>query len=127
MNPLLNQPLIWIPVLGIILAVLGVLCVLYPSYILAYVFKPEWIDARFRAYKSFYADLQVGMTRDEVNAALELHDPAEGPRQRLTVMRDTPTELGFFMNPEHSCEPNCEGIFLDLHQNHVTRKRYSAV
>jgi hypothetical protein len=40
-------------------------------------------------------------------------------------LHDTPDGLGFFMNPEASREPNCEGIFLRLEQGRVTKKTYS--
>ncbi|MCB1092454.1 MAG: hypothetical protein KDL87_13035 [Verrucomicrobiae bacterium] len=140
----IDHPLFWLSFMGVVFAILawlasrrsqggkriwlvtiGALCALCPGYVLAYVFKPELVDARHRAYKSFYHELQIGMTREEVIASLEKHYPAGGARQRPTIMRDTAEELGFFMNPEQSHEPNCEGIFLDLAQGHVTRKRYS--
>lgn len=144
MNTLLNAPLIWIPALGVILAIvfgqwafrargiqrgslaiIAAVCVLAPGYLLAAAFAPQWIDARHRSYLSFYESIQPGMTRFEVLASLERHYPAEGPRQRPKTMKDSAAELGFFMNPEDSYEPNCEGIFLDFADGKVTRKRYS--
>ncbi|MFT5109867.1 MAG: hypothetical protein ACI9UA_005519 [Pseudoalteromonas tetraodonis] len=41
-------------------------------------------------------------------------------------MDDTSERFGFFMNPEHSKDPNCEGIFLSLHKGTVAKKVYSA-
>lgn len=144
MNSILNTPLIWIPALGIILAiVLGLLafksrgfkrgtfaifaalCVLAPGYLLAAVFAPHWIDARHRSYQAFYDSIRPGMTRFEVLARLDEYYPADGVRKRPRIMKDTDEELGFFMNPEHSYEPNAEGIFLDFAEGKVTRKRYS--
>jgi hypothetical protein len=40
-------------------------------------------------------------------------------------MSDEPDSLGFFMNPESSREPNCEGIFLKLEAGRVVSKEYS--
>ncbi|MCB1210209.1 MAG: hypothetical protein KDK97_12820 [Verrucomicrobiales bacterium] len=144
MNSILNQPLIWIPVLAVVLATLaflgagksrgsvriglgivGAACVLLASYVLVAVFAPGLVDARIRVYQTFFENLQPGMTRFEVLASLEKHYPADGPRQRPRIMKDTANELGFFMNPEDSYEPNCEGIFLDFADGKVTRKRYS--
>jgi hypothetical protein len=88
-------------------------------------FHPELVDGRFRAYKRFYSDIQVGMTREQVLATMELFYPTDGPRKRPTIMNDTPEALGFFMNPESSREPNCEGIFLTLENGRVTKKDYS--
>lgn len=103
---------------------LAVACLLPGAY--AYLaFHPELVDARFRTYKRFYRDIQVGMTREQVLAALEKHYPPDGPRKRPTLVTDSPSSLGFFMNPETSREPNCEGIFLTFEDGRVTRMGYS--
>jgi hypothetical protein len=86
---------------------------------------PELVDGRFRTYKAFYRDIQVGMTREQVLAAMEQRYPLHGPPKRPIIVFDIPRHLGFFMNPETSREPNCEGIFLTLEQGHVIEKRYS--
>ena len=99
---------------------------LIPAAFVFLAFHPEFADRRFRTYKRFYRDIQVGMTREEVLAAMEQRYPTNGPRKQPTVMNDTPTSLGFFMNPETSREPNCEGIFLTLVSNRVTKVEYSA-
>jgi hypothetical protein len=65
------------------------------------------------------------MTRDEVYAALDHRYPKSGARKRPNVMEDTATNLGFFMNPETSREPNCEGIFLKFEKGRVKSKVYS--
>lgn len=111
-------------VVRILMLVLAVLFLLPGGYVFL-ALHPEWIDGRFRTYKAFYRDIQVGMTRDEVLAALDRHYPPAGKRQRPTVMSDTPSDLGFFMNPEGSREPNCEGIFLKLEAGRVASKDYS--
>lgn len=95
----------------------------------AYVFvamNPWLVDSRFRTYRAFYRDIRIGMTREQVLSAMERRYPAGGPRQRPNLMNDEPGSLGFFMNPETSREPNCEGIFLGLGQGRVTNKVYSA-
>ena len=99
---------------------------LLPAGFVFVAFHPELVDARFRTYKAFYHDIQVGMTREQVLAAMVQRYPADGPRKRPKIMDDTPTSLGFFMDPETSREPNCEGIFLTLETNHVTKVVYSA-
>ena len=98
---------------------------LIPSGYLFSVFHPELVDGRFRTYKAFYGDIQIGMTRDEVFAALDRRYPKSGARQRPKVMEDTADRLGFFMNPETSREPNCEGIFLKVEKGRVKSKVYS--
>jgi hypothetical protein len=89
-------------------------------------FHPELIDGRFRTYKAFYDDIKVGMTRDQVITAMEARYPQNGKRRRPKIMQDELGRLGFFMNPETSREPNCEGIFLSLTNGCVASKDYSA-
>lgn len=96
-----------------------------PAGFVFLAFHPELVDGRFRTYKAFYRDIQVGMTRAEVIAVLDRHYPAGGIRQRPQIMTDEPERLGFFMNPETSREPNCEGIFLTLERGRVVGKGYS--
>jgi hypothetical protein len=98
---------------------------LLPAACVFIAVHPELVDGRFRTYKRFYSDIQVGMTREQVLAAMERRYPADGPRERPKIMDDTPTSLGFFMNPETSREPNCEGIFLTLEGGSVTEIGYS--
>ncbi len=94
-----------------------------------YVFlamNPWLVDSRFRTYRAFYKDIQVGMTREQVLAAMARRYPKDGPRMPPKIMDDNEHRLGFFMNPEKSVEPNCEGIFLGLRDGRVTAKTYSA-
>ncbi|MHA3774684.1 hypothetical protein ACXR0O_24440 [Verrucomicrobiota bacterium sgz303538] len=107
------------------LLVAGLVCFVPAAYLFVLT-HPEFVDARFRAYKTFYNGIREGMTREEVFALLDLRYPPDGPRQRPKVMADEPGNLGFFMSPETSREPNCEGIFLTLHDSHVVKKYYSA-
>jgi hypothetical protein len=107
-----------------LMIVLALVFLLPPAYVFL-AFHPELVDGRFRTYKAFYSDIQIGMTRDEVFAVLDRRYPKAGARQRPTVMDDTPDGLGFFMNPETSREPNCEGIFLKLENGKVKSKDYS--
>jgi hypothetical protein len=107
-----------------LMAVLTVVFLLPAGYVFL-AFHPELVDGRFRTYEAFYRDIQIGMTREQVYSALEHHYPKGGPRQPPKILNDTPEGLGFFMNPETSAEPNCEGIFLTLQAGRVTQKVYS--
>lgn len=98
---------------------------LLPAAYLFATLNPWLVDSRFRTYRAFYRDIHPGMTREQVLAVMERRYPTGGARQRPTIMDDTPDRLGFFMNPEMSSEPNCEGIFLTLQQGRVTKKEYS--
>jgi hypothetical protein len=98
---------------------------LAPAGCVVLVLFPELVDGRFRTYKAFYHDIHAGMTRDQVLAAMERRYPAGGKRKRPTIMSNTSTNLSFFMNPETSREPNCEGIFLMLDGGRVTNVVYS--
>lgn len=103
-----------------------VLAVLIPGAFMLLLVHPELIDGRIRTYKAFYSDIQVGMTRQEVLDTMDRCYPPDGSRRRPTVMENQPGRLGFFMNPEGSGEPNCEGIFLDLSEDRVAKKVYSS-
>jgi phosphoglycerol transferase MdoB-like AlkP superfamily enzyme len=103
----------------------AVVCVAPAAFVFC-VLNPWVVDGRYRTYRAFYSEIQVGMTKQELNNLIDKHYPSAGPRKRPTVMRDTPDAIGFFMNPEHSREPNCEGVFLTLSEGRVTAKRYSA-
>ncbi len=97
-----------------------------PACYVFLAFHPELVDGRFRTFKKFYSDIRTGMTRGQVLVAMEKCYPADGPRKRPTIIGDTPQNLDFFMNPETSREPNCEGIFLTLEAGRVTKMSYSA-
>lgn len=144
----LTQPIFWVPALGLLVALLAFLAflgslrmrglargglmltalifTLLPGYLFAAVFAPNLIDSRIRTYWAFYDAIEIGMTRQEVIDVMDSHYPAEGQRQRPTIMRDSEESLGFFMNPEQYREPNCEGIFVDFADGKVNRKSYSA-
>lgn len=109
-----------------VIMILLALAFTVPAGFVFLAFHPELVDGRFRTYKRFYRDIQVGMTREQVLAAMEKHYPPNGPRKRPMIIDDTPRSLDFFMNPETSREPNCEGIFLTLEAGRVTRMSYSA-
>ena len=113
---------------GLVTALMLVLALVFiaPAGYVFLAFHPELVDGRFRTYKAFYSDIREGMTREQVLAAMEHRYPTNGPRKRPKIMDDTPTSLGFFMNPETSREPNCEGIFLTLESNRVRKVVYSA-
>jgi phosphoglycerol transferase MdoB-like AlkP superfamily enzyme len=108
-----------------VLLLLFALIFTVPSIYLFFALHPEVVDGRFRTYKAFYSDIKVGMTRDQVIAAMQARYPQSGKRQRPKIMDDEADRLGFFMNPEASREPNCEGIFLSLTNGSVASKTYS--
>jgi hypothetical protein len=99
---------------------------LLPTGLMIAGLNPWLVDARFRAYRSFYRDIESGMTRQQVMELVHRHYPTGGPRRTPNIVTDSPTNLGFFMNPEGSREPNCEGIFLTLTDGRVTNVSYSA-
>ncbi len=111
---------------GVMSMVMGVLALVFllPAVYVFLGFHPELIDARFRTYKTLYRDIQIGMTRNEVLATVDRLYPKAGKRQRPKVFDDQPDQLGFFMNPETSTEPNCEGISVMFKNGRVTKKEY---
>jgi len=108
-----------------VLKVLIALLALAPSGLVLVAMYPEWVDARFRCYKDFYAAIQLGMTHAEVMDLQAQVYPADGPRQKPQTIIEDETSLTFFMNPEHSTEPNCEGIFLGFENGKLKSKTYS--
>jgi hypothetical protein len=101
------------------------LVVAVPGIWLFLEFHPELFDGRYRTYKAFYRDIQLGMTRDEVFATIQARYPQNGNRQRPKIIEDEPGRLGFLMNRETSSQPHCEGIFLSLMNGRVMSKTYS--
>lgn len=108
-----------------VLLVLISILTLAPAGLVVLAAFPEWVDARFRSYKTFYAEIQPGMTRDEVMAAQARIYPEGGPRQKPRIIMEDAASLTFFMHPEDSTEPNCEGIFLGFKDGKVASKTYS--
>ena len=100
------------------------LVIAYGTHLLL-VLAPELHDPRFRTYKRFYNDLRLGMTQAEILAAVEKHYPKNGRRQSPKMSIEGKDYVGFFMNPENSGEPNCEGIFVYLENGRVQRIIYS--
>jgi hypothetical protein len=85
-----------------------------------------WItDDRFRTYRNFYYDIEKEMSRAEVLEVMKANYPEGGLRKGPIVSQDEEESLSFFMNPEDSREPNCEGIFLSLWDGRVISKGYS--
>ena len=108
---------------GILLV--AALFLLGPSGVALIGFKPELVDDRFKTYKQLFGDIEVGMSRADVMTLIDQHYPSEGERLRPNIIEDSDKKLGFFMNPEDSTEPNCEGIFLEMQDNKVVRKSYA--
>ena len=105
--------------------IVAALFLLGPSGVALIGFKPELVDDRLRTYKQLFGDIEVGMSRAEVMTLVDQHYPSEGERLRPDLIEDSDKKLSFFMNPEDSAEPNCEGIFLEMQDNKVMRKSYA--
>ena len=105
--------------------ILAALFLLVPSGVALIGFKPELVDDRFKTYKQLFGDIEVGMSRADVMTLIDQHYPSEGERLRPNIIEDSDKKLGFFMNPEDSTEPNCEGIFLRMQGDKVVRKSYA--
>ncbi len=108
------------------LAFVTTLIALVPAISLIVALNPWMADARFRTYRAFYQDVEVGMSKADVQKLLAEYYPTNGARGYPQTVYDDATQLGYFMNPEHSREPNCEGIFLSLSNSIVVSKSYSA-
>jgi len=89
------------------------------------VLKPELVDGRYKTYKQLYGDIDIGMSRAQVMTLVDQYYPSGGKRLRPTIVEDSDKKLSFWMNPEDSTEPNCEGIFLRMQNNKVVRKSYA--
>ena len=108
---------------GILIA--AALFLLAPSGVALICFKPELVDGRYKTYKQLYGDIEVGMSRSQVMKLVDQYYPSGGKRLRPKVLEDSDHKLSFFMNPEESNEPNCEGIFLEIQDDKVVRKSYA--
>jgi hypothetical protein len=109
-----------------VLLVIIAIMTLAPAGLVVVTMYPEWVDARFRCYKAFYEEIQLGMTRDEVMAVRAKVYPEGGPRQKPRIIVDEAESLTFFMHPEApDSSVDCEGILLELKDGKVVSKRYS--
>lgn len=109
-----------------VLLVLIAIVTLAPAGLVVTAVFPEWVDARFHSYKSFYAEIQPGMTRDEVMAARARIYPEGGPRQKPRIIVDEAESLTFFMDPENPGDAvDCEGIIIFFKDGKVISKTYS--
>ena len=105
--------------------IVAALVLLAPSGLVLVIFKPELVDGRFRTYKQLFGDIDIGMSRAKVMTLVDQHYPLGGKRLRPTTVEDSDKKLSFWMNPEDSKEPNCEGIFLQMQDDRVMRKSYA--
>ena len=105
--------------------IVAALFLLTPSGVALLCIKPELVDGRYETYKQLYGDIHVGMSRAEVMTRVDRHYPSGGERLPPDVIEDSDKKLSFFMNPEDSTEPNCEGIFLNLENDAVVKKSYA--
>ena len=107
---------------GILIVV--ALFLLAPSGAALICLKPELVDGRYSTYKQLYGDIEVGMSRAQVMKLVDQHYPSGGKRLRPKVLEDSEVKLSFFMNPEDSAAPDCEGIFLQMEDDSVVKKSY---
>ena len=105
--------------------IVAALFLLTPSGVALLCIKPELVDDRYETYKQLYGDIHVGMSRAEVMTLVDRHYPSRGERLRPDIIEDSDKKLSFFMNPEDSTEPNCEGIFLRIRYDSVIKKSYA--
>jgi len=80
----------------------------------------DWHDPRFASFHRLYSRIQVGMTRDELQQAIEQVYPASGRRKPPRLHVDKPTEIILFME-----NGGCEGIILALANGRIVSKHYS--
>ena len=108
------------------LLVLIAITTLAPAELVVLTLYPEWVDARFRSYKAFYAGIQLGMTREDVMVVQAKVYPEGGPRQKPRIIVDEVESLTFFMNAEvPDSSVDCEGILLAFKEGKVIAKTYS--
>ena len=105
--------------------IVAALFLLTPSGVALLCIKPELVDGRYETYKQLYGDIHVGMSRAEVMTLVDRHYPSEGERLPPEIIEDSDKKLSFFMNPEDSTGPNCEGIFLQMEEDTVVKKSYA--
>jgi hypothetical protein len=105
--------------------IVAALFLLTPSGVALICIKPELVDGRYKTYKQLYGDIHVGMSRAEVMTLVDQHYPSGGERLPPNIIEDSDKKLSFFMNPEDSTEPNCEGIFLRMQDDSVVKKSYA--
>jgi len=103
---------------------IGAIAFCIPAAWLFLAFHEELVDARKRAYKSFYREIHVGMTREDVSSLLQRAYPSSGPRQQPKVVEDAATKLSFCMSPETGRDPNCEGIYITFIDGRISQKEY---
>ena len=104
--------------------IVAALFLLAPSGAALICIKPELVDGRYSTYKQLIGHIEVGMSRAQVMKLVDQHYPSGGKRLRPKVLEDSEVKLSFFMNPEDSAAPDCEGIFLQMEDDSVVKKSY---
>jgi len=107
-----------------VILIVVALFLLAPSGAALICLKPELVDGRYSTYKQLFGDIEVGMSRAQVMKLVDQHYPFGGKRLRPKVLEDSEVKLSFFMNPEDSAGPDCEGIFLQMEDDSVVKKSY---
>ena len=82
-------------------------------------------DPRFATFQRFFIAIEPGMTRAEIEELMTQHYPADGKRLPPKRVTDSEVQLFLFMNPEHSKNPNCEGMSIHFKDGRVSGKGYS--
>jgi len=80
----------------------------------------DWHDPRFASFHRLYSRIVVGMTRNELQQAIEQVYPANGRQKPPRFHVDKPAEIILFME-----NGGCEGIMLALANGHIVSKHYS--
>lgn len=107
----------------VILFVVALVCSI-PAMNAVLHYYPELVDARFRTYKQFYAELAPGMSKEDIIFTEEKYYPVGGERTIPTTASDSPTFMSFAMNPEDSPGPKNETINLRLRDGKLVAKEY---
>jgi hypothetical protein len=84
-----------------------------------------WHDGRIAHFHRLFAEIEVGMDRGSLFAAMARIYPDGGTRLKPKIQTDSKDEIVLFMSPESAREPNCEAIILSLAHDRISRKRYS--
>ena len=80
----------------------------------------DWREPRWAAFHRLYSRIHSGMTRQELQQAIEQVYPADSSKKRPSFHVDEPTKIMLFMANE-----GCEGIMLTMTNGRVVSKSYS--
>jgi hypothetical protein len=101
------------------IAYLGRLYRTDPAFFLSRLYY-DWREPRWAAFHRLYSRIHSGMTRQELQQAIEQVYPVDSSRKRPIFQVDEPTQIMLFMADE-----GCEGIMLRMANGRVVSKGYS--